>query len=182
MNILIVGDSFAAPSNEKYTWYNRLSQKHTIKNIAEAGVGEYKILKQIESQLPLEECDRIIMVHTSPFRIHTHTHPVHKSGSHSNCDLLYADLEHHASQLVHTNNRSLYAALSFIEYHFDIDYYKEIYTLIRNKIKTLTKAKDTIDLCAWDDGTILHSAYYQHPGKVNHLSEEGHRLVYDHVR
>ena len=47
MNILIVGDSFAAPSNEKYTWYNRLSQKHTIKNIAEAGVGEYKILKQI---------------------------------------------------------------------------------------------------------------------------------------
>ena len=120
MNILIVGDSFAAPSNEKYTWYNRLSQKHTVKNIAEAGVGEYKILKQIESQLPLEECDRIIIVHTSPFRIHTHTHPIHKSGSHSNCDLLYADLEHHASQLAHTNNRSLYAALSFIEYHFII--------------------------------------------------------------
>jgi len=182
MNILIAGDSFAAPKEEKHTWYNRLSQNHTIKNIAEAGVSEYKILKQIESQLPLTEWDKIIVVHTSPYRIHTHTHPIHKYGSHSNCDLLYADLEYHSLQKRHKDNKSLQAALSFIEYHFDTEYYKEVYTLIRNKIKSLTKVTNTLDLCAWDKNTVLHNVSINHEGTINHLSEKGHNLVYNYIR
>ena len=48
-NILICGDSFAADWTKKYDgtgWVNMLTKDHTITNIAEAGVSEYKIYKQ----------------------------------------------------------------------------------------------------------------------------------------
>ena len=55
MKILICGDSFAADFRITDTnalgWCNLLEEKYTVVNRAQAGVSEYKILKQIELQV-----------------------------------------------------------------------------------------------------------------------------------
>ena len=48
--ILICGDSFAADWSKKYDgvgWVNMIENEHVVTNIAEAGVSEYKIYKQL---------------------------------------------------------------------------------------------------------------------------------------
>ena len=53
MKILIVGDSFAADWSVKYNdyhgWPNLLAQKFEVTNLAKAGVGQYKIYKQLQN-------------------------------------------------------------------------------------------------------------------------------------
>jgi hypothetical protein len=52
MNLLICGDSFAADWTVKYPgegWPNLMSKIHNVTNLAQAGCGEYKVLKQLES-------------------------------------------------------------------------------------------------------------------------------------
>jgi hypothetical protein len=51
--LLITGDSFAANWQIKYNgvgWVNLLENDFEVKNIAQAGVSEYKIMKQLENQ------------------------------------------------------------------------------------------------------------------------------------
>ena len=70
--ILICGDSFAADWTIKTKtsgWVNFLKDTDII---AQAGVGEYKILKQLQS-CNLELYNHIIVSHTSSYRIHTIT-------------------------------------------------------------------------------------------------------------
>ena len=47
--ILITGDSFGCewPGGEGIGWPLILSETHAVNNLAQAGVGEYKILKQL---------------------------------------------------------------------------------------------------------------------------------------
>jgi len=88
INILVVGDSFAAKwPFAKLGWVDILSYRHNVTNLAMAGCGEYKILKQLQS-VDITKFDLIIVSHTSPSRIHTPTHPIHVEGFHKNCDLL----------------------------------------------------------------------------------------------
>ena len=89
--IALLGDSFAAEYNaDTPGWVDILAEQHSVNNVAGAGVGEYKILRQlrdIQSTNPnwksLYEC--VIVTHTSPFRVHTPKHPLHKKGLHKNC-------------------------------------------------------------------------------------------------
>jgi hypothetical protein len=99
MKIFIAGDSFAADWSIKYPtmqgWPNMLADIHTVTNAAEAGCGEYKILKQLTSHA-LADYDAIIVSHTSPYRIHTNFHPVHgKDKLHYNSDFIYEDCRAH---------------------------------------------------------------------------------------
>ena len=48
LRILIAGDSFAAEWPGNNGWVKLLSQKFSVTNVAQAGVGEYKILKQLK--------------------------------------------------------------------------------------------------------------------------------------
>ena len=64
MNILIIGDSFATKYNGAYLgWAEMLEQKHTVTNLAQAGVSEYKILKQLQS-ITIKDFDCVIVSHT----------------------------------------------------------------------------------------------------------------------
>ena len=87
--ILIAGDSFAADwtiKNNKSGWVNYMTD---VDNLAQPGVGEYKIFKQLQSR-DLSLYTHIIVSHTSPYRIHTFHNPLHIDDSfHHACCLLY---------------------------------------------------------------------------------------------
>ena len=99
MHVLIVGDSFAADWSAKHCdlfgWPNLLAKHHTVTNLAQAGVSEYKIYKQLIS-VDLSQFDLVIVAHTSPYRVVTRSHPVHYNNSlHKHADLLFGDIEYH---------------------------------------------------------------------------------------
>ena len=117
MKILICGDSFACDWSVKYNdyagWPNLLAEKFTVKNLAQAGCSEYKILKQIQSQI-LTEYNLIIISHTSPYRIPVGQHPVHyKDVLHKDSDLLYSDIKYHSEE-----NNNLLSIVDFFENYF----------------------------------------------------------------
>ena len=120
MNILILGDSWSADWNIKYTdypgWPNIIAQKYTVTNIAQAGVSQYSILKQLDTIQPLDY-DMVIISITSPYRVYTPQHPVHTSGLHANSDLIYSDIDHHASKF--PDNKRLHSARAYFEDHYD---------------------------------------------------------------
>ena len=70
--ILIIGDSFACVwPNEVTGWPTQLAQQYDVTNLAQAGVSEYKILKQLlnfEKENPWWQHDFncVIVSHTSP--------------------------------------------------------------------------------------------------------------------
>ena len=71
MNILLCGDSFVSDWSVKHKdqsgWCNWLAKEHHVVNLAQAGVGEYKIMKQILSA-DLNKFDAVIISHGSPNR------------------------------------------------------------------------------------------------------------------
>jgi hypothetical protein len=122
MKILIAGDSFATVwPDSQLGWPTLLAKKYDVVNLAQAGIGEYKILKQIESQ-EINNFDLVIVSHTSPSRLHTKNHPVHKEGFHKNCDLILNDLINRST----FRNHSLKAAQEYFKYHYDDEYQIDI--------------------------------------------------------
>jgi hypothetical protein len=181
MKILIAGDSFAV--NQDNGWSDLLSDSYAITNIAQAGVSEYKILKQLQSE-NLTKFDRIIIVHTSPYRVHIQNHPTHNTGLHANCDLLLADLEN-----VSKSNSVVEAGLLYFKYIFDPDYYTDIYSMMLETINAITKPYSSLHLCFFDndldypfDNFIdFNSVFKMYPGTVNHLSTVGTMMVHDRI-
>jgi len=129
LKILVAGDSFAAEWPGNSGWVKLLAQEHPVTNVAQAGVSEYKILKQIQNE-NLQDYDAVIVSHTSPSRVHTLDHPLHKDGLHKDCDLLWTDIEDRPSLF----NPSLKAAKGYFKYHYDDNYYQTIYSLLRKEI------------------------------------------------
>lgn len=182
MKILIAGDSFAAKWTESGGWPELLAKEHTVTNVAQAGVSEYKILKQIES-VNIEDFDRIIVSHTSPSRVHTKEHPLHKEGLHANCDLIYNDI---ADRLVWLNP-SLRTAQDWFKYHYDDSYQKDIYILIRKEIRrylsgskyiSITHLPISTELALEHNNISFGTVWQQHKGKINHYTEQGNKIIF----
>jgi hypothetical protein len=133
MNILIVGDSFSTVwPNTQGSWVEMLSKNNSVTNLSQAGISEYKILKQLEST-HIPAYDLVIVSHTSNSRVHTRQHPIHSAGLHKNCDLIITDLVPRFSWF----NPSLKAAINWFKYHYDSEYQETIYGLIRAKISKI---------------------------------------------
>jgi|TARA_R110001592_G_scaffold354461_1_gene654131 hypothetical protein len=181
MKILIVGDSFAADWSVKYNdyhgWPNLLAQKFEVTNLAKAGVGQYKIYKQLQN-IDIKNFDIVISSYTSPYRVHTQQHPVHYNDPlHNTCDLLANDIEYFAQN--DKNNESLKTARNYFKYHFDFEYYDTIYAILVEKCNELIGNTKHIQVSnlkyvteAWKDITEKHQ------GLINHLSEEGNKIVF----
>lgn len=185
MKILIAGDSFAAPwPNDVISWAYLLGQKHSVTNVAQAGVGEYKIYKQIISQ-DLSKFDFIIVCHTSPSRVHTLKHPVHKSKLHKDCDLIITDIEGRQSFF----NPGLKSAKQWFLYHYDDEYQNFIYSLIRREINSIINIPYlSIDNLSFPDNLFfekthldLREFWKKNRGIINHYTEEGHKEIYRQV-
>lgn len=184
IKILIAGDSFAAVYPfAKLGWVNILAHRHNVTNLAQAGCGEYKILKQIESVNP-KEFDMIIVSHTSPSRVHVPKHPIHKEGFHKNCDLLANDIVGRNSWF----NPSLKAAQNWFKYHYDDQYQIDIYNLIRKNINdilngipyiSLTHTEISRDLTIESNNIDFSDLWKRERGPINHYTISGNRTIYE---
>lgn len=193
--ILITGDSLAADWSVKYKqykgWPTLLAEQFTVTNLAQAGVSEYKIYQQVESvRHRLDDFDIIIINHTSPFRVPTISHPLLEFDEvHGNADLIYSDISYHAKKLKHFFNKSLRAAKNFFDHHYDIEFFRKTSELYVKEINEILKDKNVITLN--DLLSIEHHHYddyyrnntesflNKHKGSINHLTEEGNKLVFD---
>ncbi len=183
--LLITGDSFAALwPNATTGWVNLLAKDFDVTNLAQPGIGEYKIYKQVSS-VDVSQYDLIIVSHTSPSRIHTKNHPLHNKGFHENCDLIITDLEGHFNPF----NRNLQSAKSFFKYHYDEEYQIDIYNMIRKSINDLIKIP-YISLSHIEIANQLkieknHLDFSQlwknNRGTVNHYTEEGNLKIYKEI-
>ncbi len=195
MRVLVFGDSFAADWSQKYYdhyrgWSNMLRKDVTVTNLAQAGVSEYKIYKQLESVKWLDSYDAFIVSHTSPYRVPTRKHPVHSEDLlHYGADLIMSDIDYHASKFKNLFNFSLRSASNFFKYHYDQEYFETTYRLYRKAINDRLSGKKVITLNFFKDMddyletsvVDLSSMLPEHSGLINHMSYEGNRLVYEKV-
>ncbi len=192
MNILIIGDSFSADWSVKYNrypgWPTLLAKDHNVTNLAQAGVSEYKILKQLQS-IDIGLFDHIIISHTSPYRIFVREHPVHALDElHSNADMVYSDIKHHNSKLRNTFNKVLKAGVICFEKIFTSEYLNEIHRLIRNEIRSEVIFCDVIELGFFDENLGTRTAIdltdfrVKHMGIINHLSARGNELLAEMIQ
>jgi len=191
LNILLCGDSFAADWTLKYDhylgWPNLLAKRYNVTNIAQAGVSEYKIYRQIQS-VNLHDYDLIIISHTSPYRIHTRKHPVHSNDKlHKDADLIYADISYHKNLLKNIFNGALYSAAGFYEHHYDIEFFEEQYRLFRAEINRILIGKPSIVFSSMavlenfsTEETVLNfcELLKKEPGLINHFSESGNEKIF----
>lgn len=179
MNILVCGDSFAANWLGDYPgWCKILEQDYNIVNRAQAGVGEYKILKQVEQGV---DFDFIIVSHTSPYRVHTNN-SIHSTDLHQNCDLLYNDVANKCGFV----NKKIRSAKLWFETHYDEDYQWDIYKLFRNKINELLKDKNYLSMSHLPciNNFVLERQHLDcsthwnnNKGFVNHYSQYGNEKL-----
>jgi hypothetical protein len=193
MKILICGDSFAADWSVKYPgcqgWPNLLAQKYNVVNCAQAGISEYKVVKQLESVKDIDMFDLILISHCNPWRIHTREHPIHNNDVlHKNSDLIFSDIEHHVKSSFFKSlvNKSLLTAYNFFVYHYEKEYQEAVYQAFRYKIAEQLKNKNSLVL-VFDKQVIgketnmmdFSNLFEQDPGSINHLSEESNKIVFD---
>jgi hypothetical protein len=185
MNVLIVGDSFSTIwPNTTGSWPELLSNSHTVTNLSCAGVSEYKILKQLESTY-IPAYDLVIVSHTSESRVHTRQHPIHTLGLHKDCDLIITDLTPKFSWF----NPSLKTAINWFKYHYDAEYQKTIYGLIRSKISNMI-AVQSIHIDHFPDSVptapeINHLDFSKfwptERGNINHYTRTGNAFIFSEV-
>jgi hypothetical protein len=194
-NLLIIGDSFASDWKPKYSWaqgwVNLLSKEFQIHNLAQAGVGEFKILQQLKKAQtcgPLSAYHAVIVCHTSPYRVHTRKHPVHHVDViHKESDLMINDIQHHAVKPINWFNLPLWSARRFFLDHYDIEYQETLYEILQNEIhKKIGDArclsiKTSINRITIPQETNrildIEPIEISFPGLCNHLSTEGNQKV-----
>ena len=157
-----------------------------ITNLAQAGCSEYKIYKQLTS-VNLNEYDKIIISHTSPYRIPIEIHPVHsKDKLHKNSDLIYNDIREHSKK-----NKKLNSIVDFFENYFDIEYAIFSHILLCEKIDSLLP-KDTdkilhvtnidwTDLYQFQPMLNFEFLFDSNRGLLNHYNEQGNEIVFKAV-
>ena len=175
--ILITGDSFAADwtvKNNQLGWVNYIDDTY---NIAQAGVGQYKILKQLQSQ-DLSLYTHIIVSHTSPYRIHTLNNPLHVDDNlHSACDFIYEDV---ASRLPDVEK--------FFTDYFDLEYALYVHSKICEEIDQITQQYSTLHISHIDWKDLYRFENQLDFNKVkkdinnsNHYNDRNNKLVYNEV-
>jgi hypothetical protein len=184
MNILIAGDSFASDWSLKYPdrigWPNILASHYIVTNTAQAGVSEYKILKQLEL-VDLSQFDTVIVSHTCFSRVHTIKHPfLSNDPLHFNCDLLISDVHQKKNM-----NDAMKAAWGYFKYHWDETYYRDLYSMFRKEINLLLL--DVPKVLQINNFEPLKSDIsYRHlledySGDTNHFSTEGNLRIFKDV-
>lgn len=182
-HILIVGDSFCAPSVDSGAWTNRLSDHYRITNLGQNGIGQYKIHQQLVST-DIKQFVHIVMLVTSPYRIHTEINPFYAVDhtTHPNCDLIYEDVKNKP------NSFERDAISWWFEKVLDLEYAKFIHesiilrdrAYINDAMCTVTPITffPNLSITGVNDFSDIWQA---HPGCVNHMSTKGHQKVVERL-
>ena len=175
MNITIIGDSYA--SDIPFSWVHLLSKEHAVNCLSQPGCSEYKIW--LQSQHVPTDTDVVIVSHTSWTRIPVESHPVHKTGYHENCDLMFADCE----------ANDVTSATEFYTQHFWPQFWQDTYKLYRNKISEQLHDYYVLHLDFFDHGLgtennkLNFSAMCWHnKGDICHMTQLGNQIVRDKVQ
>ena len=172
MNILLCGDSFSCDGNNN-SWVELLRQKYSILNLSQAGCSQYRIYKQLLSQ-KINQFDKIIVSHTSPFRFYTKANPNRYIGIHKNCDLIYEDVKHFPNYKF------------FFEEIVDIDWMIDYYNLLCEKIDKMAKNK-LINITHFERSSReykfkneinFNKLFLLNRGDINHYNIEGNLQIY----
>ena len=140
--------------------------------------------KIVFTEEQLKDYDAVIVSHTSPSRVHTLDHPLHKEGLHKDCDLLWTDIEDRTSLF----NPSLKAAKGYFKYHYDDNYYQTIYSLLRKEINNLLSGKAYLSMShvevakyfIHEDNHLDFSDFWKaNRGTENHYTEQGNRKLFN---
>jgi|TARA_R110000782_G_scaffold223906_1_gene310866 hypothetical protein len=167
MKLLLAGDSFIAKTPGDYPgWSDLLDQDYNVDNVARPGIGEYKILKQLQN-CTLDLYDTIIIGHTSPYRIHTAHHPLHKEGFHKHCDFIYEDVKGRLPDVE-----------KFFTEYFDLEYAIVVHALIIKEINTLLENCSVINTHTLG----LDKLFDTNRGSVQHLDQEGNKIFYNRIK
>jgi len=163
MKLLIAGDSFAAKYPGEFPgWADLMEDHYVVENIAQCGVGEYKILKQIES-VNLKDYDVVIISHTSPYRIHTAMNPLHTDGIHNSCDFIYEDVRGRLPDVE-----------KFFTEYFDLEYATRIHGLLHKEIDKILKNSFVIDTKLLG----IEKLFKTNRGTVQHLDKAGNQKFF----
>ena len=184
--LLICGDSFSADWSVKYPiigWPNMLTQDYDVTNLSQAGCSEYKIYQQLIS-VNLDLFDRVIIAHTSPYRIYVEQHPIHNQDVlHKNSDLIYSDLVSHLD-----THPELKSTVDFFEQHFSIKYAEFIHRLICEEINKLVIDLPVIHMINFEGQyPFTHSIDFSllfktNRGTINHYDEKANKLIYNKLK
>jgi hypothetical protein len=189
-SILICGDSFSADWSIEYAqctgWPNLLEQNYKVTNLSQAGCSEYKIYLQVLSVIDqLDSYDKIIISHTSPYRLYTKNHPIHSSDKlRAHSDLLYQDIKYHSQ-----TQKMLLPLVSYFENYFDLEHAKFVHGLTCEKIENILQSYCTVHLShiGWESlyqfkkMLQFNNLFQQYPGLINHYSAHGNQLVYKQI-
>lgn len=179
--ILICGDSFAADWTVKYPvtgWPNLLANQYEVINVAQAGCSEYRIRLQL-STVDLSIFDRVIIAHTSPYRLYVADNPIHKNDVlHGNSDFIYSDISNYELDIVK----------HYFEKFYDLSYARYIHSLVYKDIEDMVGEK-AIHISLFDYGDIpnvnnvvsFSDLFERHRGLANHLDEYANQIVYDEL-
>lgn len=181
MRLAIFGDSFGVQQQDQPydNWVDLLSQHFVITNYCECGVGEYKILKQLQSA-NLREYDKILIVHTSASRVYVKHNPLHQSTQYyKNCDIIFSDVETR-------KNKFSTACELYFKYIFDLDHAIDIHNMICKTIDDLCQEFDVIHTTHFDYSNLyqfsnminFYNLFLEHRGDVNHYTKQGNNLIY----
>jgi hypothetical protein len=178
--LLIAGDSFAADWTKKYKgvlgWVNMLEIHFEVTNVAQAGVSEYKIYKQLEN-IDTTKFDHIIVSHTSAYRIPIETHPIHKNDLlHNNCDLIFSDVEENLDNPIMKNVYDFYSNVFYSEWFVFVNNltYKEIHNLIPNAIHITF-----FDSFYPENVLKFEEIFLNNKGKINHMNDTGNQIIFN---
>jgi hypothetical protein len=173
MKILIIGDSFSANNDG---WPSMLG--HHVVNKSENGIGEYKIFAKSKNSMSF---DKIIFNHTSPWRIHTRLHPIHKNNpERNNNDFLLNDVEYHSKI-----NKDMKIVDEYLKKYYDPEYQQDMYNLL---LKEIMNIPNSVHITFHDpDDTKMIKNNFNHiwkkcPGDINHMSIEGNQLVAEKIK
>jgi hypothetical protein len=168
MHLLLAGNSFIAKHTGEYPgWAELLEQDYKIHNVAQFGVGQYKILKQLQ-KVNLNQYDAVIICQSSPYLIHTAYHPLHKEDSlYGRCDFIYEDIKGRVPDVE-----------KFFKEYLDLEYAEFIHNLIVNEIATILRDCRVID-CA---NLGLRQLFETNRGTVQHLDKQGNITFYNKLK
>jgi hypothetical protein len=165
--ILIAGDSFSAVYDNKSEWW----QFEDCKNISQKGSSEFKILKSLQKE-NLSKYEKIIVCHTSPYRIYTEDNIIN-NGDHTNGCYLINDLLHKKSDIKT-------AAKLYTKYFFNEEYVLWSYYKVMDEIKNLTSSIH-ISFFNVQNVISLRHIYEKNMGNICHMTPEGNKVVHEQI-
>ena len=165
--ILIAGDSFSAVYDNKSEWW----QFEDCKNISQKGSSEFKILKSLQKE-NLSKYEKIIVCHTSPYRIYTEDNIINNGDRTNGCYLI--------NDLLHKKGDIKTAAKLYTKYFFNEEYVLWSYYKVMDEIKNLTNSIH-ISFFIVQNVISLRHIYEKNMGNICHMTPEGNKVVHEQI-